>query len=187
MISKLSLFLVQHKNYSTSNLCYAEKSNFSSAANLCFCRRGRLWWANANSEQYSDFLLFSYILSYFLSYFYFCPPLPCIIITISQLKSDPLQTPFVPVLSGSSAATLLTINVKNNYLAVIMGKFTLMYLNLRKLQKNRPEINSKLKNRNVVTVNINVNVSSLTRILIINYPTSSWAHAFEVPFTIFFT
>ena len=32
---------------------------------------------------------------------------------------------------------------------------------------------SKLKNRNVVAVNINLNVSSLTQILIVTFPTSN--------------
>ena len=61
-----------------------------------------------------------------------------------------------------------------------------MYLKLRKLQKNWTQIYSKLKNRNVDTVNNNINVSSLTRILMINYPTLNCVHAFEGTFTVIF-
>ena len=41
-------------------------------------------------------------------------------------------------------------------------------------------LQAKLKNCNVVTVNINLKVTSLTRILMVNYPTSNWVHAFVV-------
>ena len=52
---------------------------------------------------------------------------------------------------------------------------------------NSPEIYSKLTNCIIVSVNINLNVSSLTRILMVNHLTLNWVHAFEVPFTVIFT
>ena len=68
-----------------------------------------------------------------------------------------------------------------------MDKSTIIYLKLKKLQWVYPQIYSKLKNRNVVTVHINFNVPSLTQMLMINYPTSTSAHTFEVAFTVIFT
>ena len=58
---------------------------------------------------------------------------------------------------------------------------------LRQRQENWLQIQSKLKNRNVDNVNINLKVSYLILILIVNYPKSSWVHAFKVAFTIIFT
>ena len=49
--------------------------------------------------------------------------------------------------------SLVTINVNNNYLTLIMYKSTLIYFKLTKLQKNLPQIYFKLKNRNVVVIN----------------------------------
>ena len=71
--------------------------------------------------------------------------------------------------------TLVTINVKNNLLTLMVGKSSLIYLKLRKLQEYLPQIYSKLKNRNVATANININVFSLTRVLMVNFPTSTWS------------
>ena len=68
-----------------------------------------------------------------------------------------------------------------------MGKYTLTYLKLRELQKNWPQMYTKLKNRTVGEDNIYLNVSSVTRTFMINYPTSNWVHAFETAFTEIFT
>ena len=68
-----------------------------------------------------------------------------------------------------------------------MGKLVLIYLKLRKLWEYLFQIYSKLMNRNIDTANISLNVSSLTRILMINFPTSSWVHTFKVEFTVIFT
>ena len=52
-----------------------------------------------------------------------------------------------------------------------MGKSTLIYLKLSKLQKYLPQIYSKVLNRNIEKANNNLNVFSLTRILMGNFPT----------------
>ena len=44
-----------------------------------------------------------------------------------------------------------------------------------------------LKNRNIVAVNTNLTVSSLIRMLMVNYSKSNLVHAFEVAFTVIFT
>ena len=68
-----------------------------------------------------------------------------------------------------------------------MSNSTLMYLKLRKLQKNWSQIYTKLKNRNVFAFNIYLNASSLTQILMIITLTSNWVYAFEAAFTVIFT
>ena len=68
-----------------------------------------------------------------------------------------------------------------------MSKYSLIYLKLRKLQKNWPQMYTMLKNRNVIGINIYLNVSSLTQILMIKYVTLNWVHAFEAAFTVIFT
>ena len=84
------------------------------------------------------------------------------------------------------ARTLVTINVRNNILTLIMSKSSLIYLKLRKLQEYLSYIFLKLKNRKNAAANINLNVCLLTRILMVNFPTSNWVHAFEVAFTVIF-
>ena len=83
--------------------------------------------------------------------------------------------------------SLVTINAKNNLLTLIMSKSSLMYLKLMKLEKYLPQIYFKLKNHNIDTANNNVKVCSLTQILMVNFPTSNWVHAFEVAFTVIFS
>ena len=83
--------------------------------------------------------------------------------------------------------TLVTINVKSYLLKLIMSKSSLLYLKLKKLQEYLPQIYPKLKNRNIATVNVNLNVCSLTGILRATFPTSNLVHAFDVAFTVIFT
>ena len=53
-----------------------------------------------------------------------------------------------------------------------------------KLSSNIPRVKEAY---NVVTVHSNINVSSLTRILMVDSLTSNLVHTFEVTFTVIFT
>ena len=70
-------------------------------------------------------------------------------------------------------STLVTVNVKINYLTLIMEKSTLIYAKQKKIAGIFTPNLIQLNNRYIVAVNIKLNVSSLTLTLMVNYLTSN--------------